>query len=270
MDAVEAKELGFSQMTVDSVEEMLKAMEIEHYEIVRIHESWSETMVRFITKISPILMMIGLGALYTEIKSPGFGVPGILGIICLGLVFFSQHLVGLANYTEFLMIVLGIALLMIELFVLPGFGIAAVAGLVLMTVGMILALQDFVIPNPDLPWQGELLAQNMIQVLSAAIAGLIIAMLFIRYVIPRLSTVVDGPYLRTTLQQAHADSMESKMANAGDTGITVTFLRPSGKIEIKGELVDAISESEYIEKGIPVIVLRVEGNRVIVVRKAAK
>jgi membrane-bound serine protease (ClpP class) len=270
MDAVEAKELGFSRMTVESVEEMLAKMEILNHEIIPIEESWSETFVRFITKISPILMMIGLGAIYTEIKSPGFGVPGLVGILCLGLVFAGQYLVGLADYTEFLLVIAGMILFGVEIFVLPGFGISGIAGLILMGAGLVLAFQDFVLPDPSLPWQGKLLVKNLIQVLGASVTGLFLALATIRYLLPRLSVVVDGPYLSSTLKDSHADSMEIRKASPGDRGVAVTFLRPSGKVEIRGELFDAVSQGEFIEQGTRIQVARIEGNRMIVLAEEDK
>ncbi len=270
MDAVEAKELGFSRMTVDSVGEMLANMEILNHEIIPIEESWSETFVRFITKIAPILMMIGLGAIYTEIKSPGFGVPGLVGILCLGLVFAGQYLVGLADYTEFLLVIAGMILFGVEIFVLPGFGISGIAGLILMGAGLVLALQDFVLPDPSLPWQGKLLVNNLIQVLGASVVGLFLALATIRYLLPRLSVVVDGPYLSSTLKDSHADSMEILKASPGDKGVAVTFLRPSGKVEIRGELFDAVTQGEFIEKGTRIRVARIEGNRMIVLAEEDK
>ncbi|MBI9089008.1 MAG: nodulation protein NfeD [Desulfobacterium sp.] len=270
MDAVEAKELGFSRMTVDSVEEMLGKMEILNHEIIPVEENWAEAFVRFITKISPVLMMIGLGALYTEIKSPGFGVPGLVGIVCLGLVFAGQYLVGLADYTEFLLVIAGMILFGVEIFVLPGFGISGIVGLILMGAGLVLALQDFVLPDPSLPWQGKLLVNNLIQVLGASVAGLFLALATIRYLLPRLSVVVDGPYLSATLKDSHADSMEIRKASPGDRGVAVTFLRPSGKVAIRGELFDAVSQGEFIEKGSRIRVARIEGNRMIVLAEEDK
>ncbi len=264
MDAVEAERLGFSRMTVGSVVEMLEGMGVSDYEIIPIEQSWSETFFRFITKISPILMMIGLAALYTEIKSPGFGVPGLVGIVCLGFVFAGQYIVGLADHTEFLLVVAGMIFFAVEVFVLPGFGISGIIGLILMGAGMVLALQDFVIPDPALPWQGRLLKANLIQVLASFLAGLFLALAFIRYLLPRLSRVIDGPYLEATLKESHADSMEIRRAKVGDRGVAATFLRPSGKVEINGELFDAVSEGEFIERGTLICVAMIQGNRLIV------
>jgi len=267
MDATEALALGFSKRTVAGLDELLAAMGHEHPEIVRLEETWSEAFVRFITSIASVLMMIGLAGLYLEIKSPGFGLPGIIGIVCLAMVFFGQYLVGLANYAELLLVVTGILLLAVESFVLPGFGLAGVAGILCVAVGMILALQDFVIPDPAFPWQAALLTRNIAQVLGAALVAFLVSMLFLRYVFPRLGTVMRGPYLAAALADAHADSMEAAGARIGDSGVALTFLRPAGKAEIAGERFDVISQGEFIEKGTAVTIIAIEGNRIIVAKK---
>lgn len=269
MDDTEAKALGFSRMTAPSVEAMLQGFGITDFEIIRLDQNWSETVGRIIVHFSPILLMIGLAALYVEIKAPGFGLPGIVGIITLGLVFLNQYLVGLANYTELLFVVLGVVLLAMEIFVLPGFGVAGVAGLLCISIGMILSFQDFVIPDPALPWQGEILLANTTQVLGAIVAAFCLTLLFLRFILPRMGRVVDGPYLGTTLAASHADSDEVKRVKTGDVGIARTFLRPAGKVEIGSDIIDAISEGEFMEKDTPVIVTEIRGNRVIVARSGS-
>ena len=267
MDDLEAKELGFSRMSVSGLDELLVKMKVGKYEIVRIETSWSEIFVSFIGKISPILMLIGLAALYTEIKAPGFGAPGAVGIICLSLVFLSQYIVGMADYTELLIIVLGIILLGFELFVIPGFGIAGIAGVACLAVGMILSLQDFVIPDPSLPWEFDLLINNIAQVLGSSVLAFIISLSILRFVIPKLSRVVDGPYLEVSLEDSHADSIEANAAHIGDTGLAMTPLRPSGKARMGDEIFDVITEGEFLEKGTPIIISEIRGNRVIVSKK---
>lgn len=267
MDDTEAFELGFSRMSVDNIDEMLRRMEIENYKLIRIEESWSEALVRFIGVITPFLLMIGLAALYMEIKAPGFGVPGIIGITCLALVFLNQYLVGLADYTELLLLILGIILLGFELFVIPGFGITGIAGLLFIAAGAILALQDFVIPDPSFPWQAELLVKNILHVLGALFMAIIVALFALRYLLPKLSVVVEGPYLGATLKDSHAYSVEAGGAKIGDIGIAMTLLRPSGKVKIKDEVFDVVTEGEFIKKGTPVKILEINGNRIIVSRK---
>ena len=141
MDDAEAVDLGFSQKSVKDIEEVLSFLGYESTDIITIEESWSESLVRFLQPFLPILMIIGIGAIYTEIKAPGFGIPGIIGITCLGLVFFGQYLVGLADYTELLLLLVGVLLLGVEVFVIPGFGVAGTTGLVVIAAGLVLSFQ---------------------------------------------------------------------------------------------------------------------------------
>ncbi|MDD5759322.1 MAG: NfeD family protein [Desulfobulbaceae bacterium] len=268
MDDREALSLGFSRMTANSVEEVLHQFEIDDFQITRLDPSWSESVGRFIAHLSPILLMIGLAALYVEIKAPGFGLPGIIGIITLGLVFLNQYLVGLANYTELLFVTLGIVLLAMEIFVLPGFGFAGVAGFLCLGISMVLSFQDFVIPDPALPWQGEILVTNLILVFAAIVAAFCLTLFFLSYVLPKLGRVFEGPYLNATLAASHADSVEAKRVAIGDTGTALTLLRPAGKVRIDSSTIDAISEGEFLEKNTPVRVREIRGNQVIVTRCA--
>ena len=260
----EAVELGFSRASVDSLDEVLKVLELQGAEVVPIQEKWSESMVRFLGFIAPVLMLIGLGALYTEIQSPGFGAPGIVGILLLAIVFLNQYMVGLADYTELLIILIGIVLLGFELFVIPGFGIAGLSGIAMIVAGLVLSLQDFVVPDPSMPWEADLLIHNIAKVLGSCIGAFIGGLLMFRYVLPRFSRGSEGPYLTATLENSHADSEQTRMVKTGDTGTALTFLRPSGKVEIGNEIFDVVTEGEYLEKGTPVVVSKIRGNIVIV------
>ncbi len=268
MSAAEALALGFSSMTVSSIDEMLNKRGNGPYRRTRLEPSWSETMVRFIGSIAPILMMIGLAALYMEMKAPGFGIPGLVGLACLAIVFLNQYMVGLADYTELLIIVLGVVLMAIEVFVLPGFGIAGFAGIFCIVAGLILTFQDFVIPDPSIPWETEIFLNNVIKVLGAYLVSLFMGLFFIRYVLPRLSTAAEGPYLTSSLREAHSDSSEARRVHAGDTGVAMTALRPSGKVKIGADVFDVVTENEFIERGAQVAVSEISGNRIIVARKA--
>lgn len=266
MDSTEALELGFSEMTAATIDDMLGQMGVKNYEQIRIEQSWSETMVRFIGSISPILMMIGLAALYMEMKAPGFGLPGIIGITCLAVVFLNQYLVGLADYTELLIILFGLVLMGIEVFVLPGFGVAGFAAIVCIAVGMILSLQGFVLPDPSIPWEMDLLMHNIAVVFGAYIVAFCVALFFLRYVFPRFSTEQKGPFLKKSLKEAHADSSETTRIRVGDRGVAITYLRPSGKANFNDDLFDVVSESEFMEKGTSIVVSAIKGNRIIVSR----
>jgi membrane-bound serine protease (ClpP class) len=265
MDDREALRYGFSSMTAASIPDLLAAMGIEEYNLVRLEQNWSENLAILIASIAPILLMIGLAALYTELRAPGFGVPGFIGVVCLGLVFFSQHMVGLANYTELLLIALGIVLLGLELLVLPGFGIAGLAGLLAISLGLVLSFQDFVIPNPALPWQQELLFRNLVQVLGSLVAAIFFSFMLLR-LLPRLGRMSDGFYLGTTLASSRLDSRESRQVRIGDAGRAQTDLRPAGKAFFAETLCDVITEGEFIEKGSPLTIIRMSGSRIVVGR----
>ena len=264
MDDVEARDLGFSRLTADNAEEMLKALGYAGFEITRVKQNWSEGLMRFIGTIAPLLMLIGLGAIYTEIKAPGFGAPGVVGIICLALFFMHQYTVGLADYTELLMIVLGFVLIGLELFVLPGFGIAGIAGAICIVAGLVLSLQGFVLPDPALPWQAKLMAANLAQVLGAMLLAFLMALFVLRYILPKVSAVAKGPYLEATLQDFHADSLANVGVAAGEKGIALTPLRPAGKVKIGPKTYDVVTGGDFLDKGTPVVITAVSGNRLIV------
>ena len=266
MDDVEAQKLGFSQMSVASMDEMLKKMGYQNLKIIRIEESWSEGFVRFIGTIAPILMALGLAALYMAIKTPGLGFPEVIGIVCLALVFFSQYMLGLADYTELLLIVLGALLLLVEIFVLPGFGVIGIAGIMTLALGLVLSFQDFVIPQPEYPWQMQQLTQNLIKVFGSILGSFVLFVVFFRFIVPRLGLVVKGPYLMTDLHEAKSDSDMVMNVGPGSKGIAESILRPAGKALFKDERYDVVTEGDFIEKGSAVVIIAVQGNRIIVTR----
>ncbi|MBT7260438.1 MAG: NfeD family protein, partial [Desulfobacula sp.] len=173
-------------------------------------------------------------------------------------------LVGLANYTELLLLLIGVLLLGVEVFVLPGFGVAGISGLIVIAAGLVLSFQGFVIPDPSFPWEGTLLMKNLAQVLGSFMLAFIISLFMIRFVLPQISKIVKGPYLEATLSNSHVDVTMDLGVKPGDTGIAHTFLRPSGKVMINNKKIDAITQGEFIEQGTRVLIDKMEQNHVIV------
>jgi len=270
MDDREALDFGFSRQSVKNLDDALAYLEVQDYDRVQMSETWSEGLVRALQPFLPILMLLGIGAVYTEIKAPGFGIPGLIGILCLGLVFFNQYLVGLADYTELLIFLIGFLLLGAEVFVLPGFGIAGITALIFLVAGLVLSFQDFVLPDPALPWEGQLMVKNLGLVMGSALGALFVSFFMIRFVLPRISTLVQGPYLSATLEDSHADSTEAMKVCAGDTGKALTHLRPSGKVSICGNKIDAITRGEFIDSGRGIRVAEVSQNHVIVEKQESE
>lgn len=267
MDNEEAKELHFSSANAENIKEVLSILNITNYTTTTISRNWSEKFVSFIAKIAPILLMIGFASLYTEIKTPGFGVPGIVGIICLALVFGGQYIVGLADYTEVLLLAIGFILLAAEVFVIPGFGIAGVLGILFLAVGMMLSFQDFIIPKPTIPWQKEILQKNIQTVIISLAGSVVLIIIFFKYIFPRISTVIEGPNLTENLASAHVDSDRHLPVSVGDEGVVIKPLRPSGSIQVGKEMYDVVTDGEYIDKGITVVVSEIRGNSIFVLRR---
>jgi len=269
MTDAEAAAYGFSEASVGDLDELLRQLYGTAAAPVRVDPSWSEELVGLIGSIAPVLMLIGLAAIYTEIKSPGFGVPGLIGIGCLGLIFLSQYLVGLADHTELLLFGVGIVLLGVEMFVLPGFGLAGLAGLAAFTVGVVLSLQNFVVPDPALPWQGELMLHNGVWVLGSVLGAFAVSLAMLRYVLPRVSRVIEGPYLEATLKEAHSSSGDAAAVVVGDRGVAQSLLRPAGKMKMGSRLLDVVTQGEYIEQGAKLVVAERRGSTIVVVKDEA-
>lgn len=264
MDDVEAQNLGFSRASVTDLDQALAHLGYENYTLAYMTESWSESLVRFLQPLLPILMLVGLGALYTEIKAPGFGIFGVIGIVCLGLVFLNQYLVGLADYTELLLLLIGTLLMAVEILVLPGFGVAGIAGILVLGAGLVLSFQGFVVPDPKMPWEGRLLIRNLALVVGVFAGALVFSLLMLRFVLPGLSRLIKGPYLEATLGEALVGSDEAGFVDVGQSGMAITALRPSGKIRIGSRRIDAITRGEFLDPGTSVTVDALEQNRVVV------
>jgi len=263
MTEVEAHRYGFSRKTVNTINEMLQAMGHTEAAIVPIGKNWSENLVSLLATLAPVLMMFGFALIYIEMRTPGFGVPGIIGILCIALVFFGQYMVGLANHVELLLIVAGVLLLCLEVFVLPGFFIGAI-GLFMMIIGMALSFQSFVIPSPDLPWQTEALKRNILRFSLTIIGSLTLIIIFFKYFFERLGLVVKGPYLAATLGGAQADEDMVFVPKLGDRGTALTPLRPAGKVKIGKEMCDVVTDGQFINNGTEVVVTQIQGNRIVV------
>lgn len=264
MDDKEAVALNFSQKSVKDVDELLSLAGYKNIDVTTIEPSWSVNFVRFLQPFLPMMMLMGIGLIYTEMKAPGFGFPGIAGILLLSLVFFNQYLAGLADYTELLLLLIGFLLLGIEVFVLPGFGVAGISGLIVIACGLVLAFQDFVMPNPEFPWETDLLMKNLALVSGSFVAALALSFFTIRFILPKVSKIWEGPYLETDLTQARVDTAGGLDVKPGNIGTAHTYLRPSGKIVVHNKKIDAITQGEFIEQGQEVIIDKIDQNRVIV------
>lgn len=254
----EALETGFSSGTYDDFEAFSDSIGIPATAEI-ISRNWSENFVAFIGKIAPILMMIGMAGIYIETRSPGIGAPGIIGAICLLFAYTGQHMAGLANYVELLLLGIGLLLLAAEIFVIPGFGIAGILGILFIACSAVLSLQNFTLPSPDLPFQADIFKQNLQKMGLSLLGSMVLIILFFWQVFPRLKVISNGPILSKTLEETHKEESMN-----GTEGVVSKDLHPAGKIEIAGISYDAISEGFLLEKGENVVVIGKKGGSLLV------
>jgi len=250
--------LGIADKELNNIDDILNHMNLENADKVEIKESWSEMLVRFLTNptVAPLFMSLGMLGLFFEIKSPGFGVPGILGLACLALFFGSHLLVGLADMTEFIILFSGIILILLEILVIPGFGIAGISGIVLCFYAFFKMLIG-VYPSPE-DYQAAYMGLSM-GIITSIIAGVILYK-----TLPH--TTIYKRLIPFTPQKSEEGFTISKGYETliGEQGTTITDLRPVGKVEIKGKSYQAFSHGDYIDKDEEIIVDGVDENQLLV------
>lgn len=257
----QAIEHGIADYTADSLEAALEAVGLAGADVFRAEQTWAESVVRFITNpvVSSLLMTLGLLGLLVEIRTPGFGVPGGIGVLSIALFFWGHWIVQLAGWEELLLVFVGVLLLLVEVFLLPGFTLAGVAGIVMLVAGLGLTLVG---SGATAAAVISALGRVAISVL-VALAGGLVAMRFL----PKL------PFGRRLIlstdmeaEEGFVSSPETDRQWLGRTGRAVSPLRPAGIAEIDGNRVDVVSDGVFIDAGAPVRVTRVDGNRIVVRR----
>jgi membrane-bound serine protease (ClpP class) len=256
----EAYKLKIADTVITDYNNFLSAFDLKNADEVQLTSNWAEDVVRFLNNpiISSILIMIGFFGLMAEIKTPGWGVAGTAALISLSLFFGSSYILQLASVLEILLFVFGLGLLLAEIFIIPGFGIAGISGIVLIFASIFLSLLGSK-PFIDM----ETVSVAIIQ-LSGAMLFAIAGMFFLVKYLPK-STAFN----RLVLSESEkADkgfvSYPTEKDLVGKTGIAFTTLRPGGTAEIDGRRIDVVAESEFITQGSKIKVLRVEGIKVVV------
>ncbi len=253
-----ALKLGIADNQAESFSLLLEHLNIDENNVIEVKETWSELLVRFLTNPSfaPILMSLGMIGVFFEIKSPGFGVPGGLGLICLALFFGSHLLVGLADSTEMLILGGGLLLVLLEILVIPGFGVAGISGFLM----IIYSLFTMLIGEYPLPEDFDIAIRSM--------SYSFVLMLILGTLIFRALTRSDyyNKLIPVEGQQSEKGYSISKGYEnlIGETGKCVTVLRPSGHVEINKKVYQAMSTGEFIEAGELVLVSDTDENQIVV------
>lgn len=265
LTAMEMERYGVSSGTLSRRVELFEFLELEDPHVLDLAESPSDRAVGFLTgsAFTSILIIMGLVALFIEITSPGFGIPGTIAIICFAIVFSSYALLGTVDSLELILFVLGLVLLILEIFVIPGFGVAGVSGIALIVGSLVLSMQGFVFP--DFEWQRDLFRRNILVVSLSTVSSIIIFGI-LAYSLPQMKL-----FNRLTLSAAQSaeegftvQTKEEESKFLGKRGFTITKLRPVGKAEFDGEPLYVETEGEFVESGQQVEIIEVSGNRMIV------
>ena len=261
----ESIKYGLIEATANTLDEV-----VEHYQLGEstyhvIEANWAETTYRFLTSptIAGLLMLLGIGGLWLEIRTPGFGIPGIIGIVSLMLFFGSHFVLGMADTIDILLVVVGICLILLEVFAIPGFGLAGIGGIFCLVVGIYLSLVNFTIPQYT--WEFDSL-RNVAQSFSVFVLTFTALMYFswrYMHLLP-----FYGAMVMEGTQEASAgyvgQDLEFAAASIGLRGTASTALRPAGKGRFNHKTYDIVTQGEFIEKGTPVVIVEAKGNRYVV------
>jgi membrane-bound serine protease (ClpP class) len=256
----EAHKYLIADTVLTSFNELLTAFDLKNAEEVSITSNWAEDVVKFLNNpiISSILIMIGFFGLMAEIKTPGWGVAGTTGLIALTLFFGSSYILQLASLLEILLFVIGLGLLLSEIIIIPGFGVAGISVIVLIFASIFLSLLG---SDPFLDMRSVSIA--IIQ-LSGAMLFALLGMFFLVKYLPK-STAFNRLVLSESEKAEQGFvSFPSEKELVGKTGIAFTTLRPGGTAVIDGRRIDVVADSEYIDKDSKIKVIRVEGIKVVV------
>jgi membrane-bound serine protease (ClpP class) len=255
----EALRHKLADFRAESLEEVLQKTGLAGAEIRRVLPNWAERVVRVLTHpvVSSLLVTLAMLGIVLELRTPGFGIPGAVGLSSLGLMLWGHYLVQLAGWEEMLLALVGLVLLAVEIFVIPGFGIAGILGIAALLAGLVLSML-----GPGNTTGLVMLVAG--RVLFALLLAGAAAMVMLRFMtkLPAGGRLI----LKTGLSAAsgYASAPEADSRWLGKSGRARSALRPAGIADIDGQRVDVVSEGELIEAGQPIEVIRIDGNRVVV------
>jgi membrane-bound ClpP family serine protease len=216
--------------------------------------------------VAIILVIVGISCLILELKMPGVGLPGVVAAVCFVLFFWAHsQLAGQITMLAVLLFVLGLILLGLEIFVIPGFGVVGISGAVLLVVSLALAAFEKK-PETTEEWLG--FGSNVATFALTAVGAVVAALVLAWYLpnIPYVNRLVLKPNEEEgELAAEAAPAIQPELAALlGAIGVAATPLRPAGKAQFGEEFVDVVAEGSYVLPGTRVQVIEIEGNRVVV------
>ncbi|MCB9250272.1 MAG: nodulation protein NfeD [Ignavibacteriales bacterium] len=260
LTSAEAVKYGIADSIITDMDSLLASMNLEEAELITSKSNWAEDFIRFLNNpvITSILMMIILVGFFTEIKTPGWGLPGTAAVIALSLFFGAGYILELASIIEIVLFIVGIVLLLIEIFVIPGFGIFGALGIILMIGSLFLGLiSDF----PLVDW--SLIQMATIQLAGSIVLGIIVVYFLLKF-LPK-SNIWNKLILQKNIDEQSGYTSDVKLKElVGKEGKAITDLRPSGTALIENKRVDVVTSGGYINKNAKIIVVSEEGSKIVV------
>jgi len=264
---MEAMKNGYCEGICENIDEVLKLNKMENARIIEYKPTALEKFIGFMVNpiVSGILIMAILGGIYFEMQSPGIGFPLGVAVLAAVLYFSPLYLEGLAANWEILIFIIGLILIALEIFVVPGFGVTGISGITLAFSGLVLSL----IKNVNFTFEQVNMNDLLIAfatVLVGSIAGVGLAI----YLSQKMFTAETGQFSHLSLHQVmkledgYVGVDPELLHLKGKKGISVTTLRPSGKINIDGKNYDAMAEAGMIDKGTNIVVIKVEAAQLYV------
>ena len=251
-----------SSGTMDNLDELLKKLGYADAERHEIKTTGAEKVAIWLNAISPLLLLIGVIGIYLEFKMPGVALPGIIGVAAFALYFFGGYVAGLSGMEWVLVFILGLALVVVEIFIYPGTIAIGLLGAVLMLVALVMAMVDIYPGMPSVPSLPQL--QLPIQQILIAMAGGVVAILVLSRFLPKTSI-----YRKLVSQTASGMKTElvvekQKRSHQGQIGVTISPLRPGGKAQFGSEILDVISQGDMVPPGTRVKIVGSSGTAALV------
>lgn len=265
LTANEAIELGYCDGIAENVPEILtRYLAMEKYELETYNPTFFDHMKGFLMNgaVQAVLIMFIVGGIYFEMKTPGFGLPSAIAVTAAILYFTPLYMDGYAQNWEIIIFVIGLILIAFEIFVIPGFGVAGISGIILAATGLFLSL----IGNIHFDFEG-VPSQHFFNSSITVLAGLTLSVVLIIYFASRIGK--KGMFYKVALhsdQEGYLSVPEQPRNLIGQAGIAATVLRPSGRVIIGNDYYDAVASQGYIDKGKAVKVIKYENSQVYVIK----
>ncbi|MBK1829697.1 hypothetical protein JIN77_03090 [Verrucomicrobiaceae bacterium R5-34] len=255
---------------VKSIDELLEKEGLSEYEVIIAEPSGMEKIAYWVTAMSAVLILVGIGGAYLEMKTPGFGLGGGISLLAFGLFFFGNYLAGnMAGYGLMVLFVIGVILVIVELFVIPGTLVAGIVGGVLILVSLFMAMidgyafEDNSVRGWDTAQSWDFINGPSLALAIGLIGSVVLVLLMMKFLpsVPLFNRLV---MTRELVKGSGVEVSPDSSEHIGLRGKAITDLRPAGKGVFEGKVLDVTAANGFIESGQEIVILSEDGLRILV------